>query len=290
MKRKNKKLRLKRGLSLKNNKKFFGIFIVAFSLIIIINATLAWSSYSEWVKNHIQSNPEEVAVQITEKFEQESVLAFETKTEKSVKVKNLSNRKAIIRVHFKESLLPFAIDMSDGEGNGNGSIKTVQRSGEALIDLDDVKTWNAGNLLDSGLSDGNASLYYQAVEPVVKEEIYTGEDNRGDASRPAGLNFFRWQFNTAVHALPQVAVTSPYWVFDGECFYYSQVLEGGETTAIDLLQVVVLSDVNIPNQYKFALYNIEIEAEGIEATKAGLESWTTDAAYLSMYKEDTRFD
>lgn len=289
MNRQTKKKSRKKGLSLSRNKKFFGGFAVVFSLIILINATLAWSSYSEWVKNHVQSNPEDIAVQITEKFDQGSVLSFETNTEKSVKVKNLSNRNAIIRVRFSESLLPFLMDMTDGEGSGNGNLKTVSRVNESLVDPSDTTTWKSGNLLDSDTKAGSGTLYYQATDPIILEETYTGESNRHNTSRPDGLKFFKWTFNSALHDNPQTAVASPYWVFDGEYFYYSQVVEGGETTAIDLLESVGLSDVPIPNQYKQALYDIKIEAEGVEATTAGLETWTTDSNYLSMYKEDTRF-
>ncbi|MHC5375425.1 hypothetical protein ACYSNU_16775 [Enterococcus sp. LJL120] len=289
MKRKNKKKLSWGGLSLRKNKKFFGVFVAVFSLIIIVNATLAWSSYSEWVKNHTQSNPESVAVKVTETFKQESILSFKEETEKSVKVKNLANRNAIIRVRFYESVLPFEMDMTDGEGNGNGNIKLVKDNGETKLNLDDLTTWESGNILDSGLKDGADPLYYQADSPVIINQLYTGETDRSNVSRPVALQYFSWSLNPAVHSVPQNAVSTPYWVFDGEYFYYSQVLESGETTTIDLLQSVILSNINIPNQYKQALYDIEIEAEGVEATQRGLQTWTNDGGYLTMYQEDTRF-
>jgi len=273
-------------LEFRKNKRFFGIFSSIFTLIIIISSTLAWSSYSEWVDNHVQSNAETISVKVTEKFEQESVLSFEKPTEKSVKVKNISNRNAIIRVKFNESFLPFQVDLTDGEGKGNGNLKTVKRENkEKLVTISDTTTWKEGNLLK--VDDEH---YYVATGPIILNEPYTGESNRLNATKPQVLAYFNWYFNPALYDTPQSDKITPYWVFDGEYFYYSKILEGGETTLIDLLQSVQLAkNVNIPNKYKSALYDIQIEAEGIEASRNGLEKWTTDKAYLDMYQKDERF-
>lgn len=284
----------KKGLQLRKNKKFFGGFIALFVLIILINATLAWTSYTEWIKNHTQSDPEQVTVRITEEFDPGSVLDFvpenEEGTQKSVKVKNVSSRSAIIRVRFKESLLPFEMDMTDGEGQGNANLLTVKKaSGDSLINVDDLSTWVAGNLLETTQTSGGDTLYYKATAPVIKDNIYIGEASR--ATGPEGLRFFSWTFNTALTTAPQIGVSTPYWVYNASdnYFYYSQVLEGGQTTAIDLLQMVQLAEMIVPNKYKNALYMITVDAEGVTPAKASLDTWTTDAAYLAMYREDSRF-
>lgn len=280
----------RKGLSLRENKRFFGLFTGLFVLIIIIGATLAWSSYSEWVDNHFQANPEDITVKITEKFEQNSVLSFENKVEKSVKVKNMSDRKAIIRVKFDESLLPFELNMIDGEGKGNANLKMVEKGTEKTIDKNNLDTWIKGNLFNSGLKNEETELYYVATDTILKNISYTGEANRGNSTRPFELSFFKWTYNSSLYDVPQLSVSKPYWVFDGQYFYYSKVVKGGETTDIDLLQSVTLSDVSIPNKYKNALYNIGIQAEGIEASKEGLETWTVDPSFLAMYQEDSNFN
>lgn len=279
-----------KGLSLRKNKRFFGVFTILFTLIIIVGATLAWSSYSEWVDNHLQTNPEDITVKITEKFEQNSVLSFEKETEKSVKVKNLSDRNAIIRVKFDESILPFELNMTDGEGKGNANLKMIVRDKEKVIDRTNIDTWEKGSLLDSDLKESNNELYYVATDTILKKIAYTGEADRVNSIRPSELSFFKWTFNSELYDVPQVAKSTPYWVFDGTYFYYSQVLKGGETTLIDLLQSVVLSDISIPNKYKNALYDIGIQAEGIESSKIGLEHWTSDPKFLAMYQEDSKFN
>lgn len=284
-----KKMKSRQKLFLRKNKKFYGLFFGLFAFILLIDATLSWTSYSEWVKNHTQSNPESIAVSVTEKFIQGSAISFEADTEKSVKVKNISNRKALIRVHFRESLVPFAIDTSDGEGGGNGNLKVYKKTDEAEINVNDPSGWKEGSLLSADKKDGDTPLYYKAVAPIVKDEVYTGEAKRNAPTRPASLGFFQWQMNPAVEETPKTGITTPYWVFDGEYYYYSQVLEGGETTAIDLLQAVRLANVHLPNKYKNALYNIEVEAEGVVPSESGLKTWTENEAYLSMYKEDNRF-
>lgn len=292
MRKKNKitSLYKNKGLSLRKNKRFFGIFTILFTLVIIVGATLAWSSYSEWVGNHFQTNPEDITVKITEKFEQNSVMSFEQQTEKSVKVKNMSDRKAIIRVKFDESLLPFELNMTDGEGQGNANLKTVIRNKEKIIDIKNIDTWEKGSLLDSGLKENGNELYYVATDTILKNIAYTGETNRVNSARPTELSFFNWTFNTELYDVPQVAKTTPYWVFDGTYFYYSRVLEGGETTTIDLLQSVTLSSVSIPNKYKNALYDIGIQAEGVEASTIGVQHWTSDPNFLVMYQEDSKFN
>ncbi|MGX4686991.1 hypothetical protein JNUCC83_08820 [Vagococcus sp. JNUCC 83] len=275
-------------LDIGKNKRFFGIFASIFSILIIISATLAWSSYSEWVDNHVQSDAETVTVKIIEKFKQNSVLSFSDGIEKSVKVRNMSDRNAIIRVKFSESFLPFQMDMSDGENQGNGGLKVVKRiNNEELIDIDNIETWKTGSLLSM---DDKNNGYYIASSPLIVKEPYKGEEYRSDSSRPKELSYFKWTFNPSLFNSPQTNKVTPFWVFDGQYFYYSKVLEGGETTYIDLLQSVQLVDsIDIPNKYKSALYDIHIEAEGVESSEKGVESWNLGSNFLDMYKEDARF-
>lgn len=277
---KKRKIRIK-GLSLRKNKGFFGTFAVLFSLSIIIGATLAWTSYSEWVKNHTQSNAEEIAVKVSEVFKQDSVMKFEEPVQKEVKVKNISNRKAIVRVRFTESVMPFVMDMTDGAGNGN--IKIMKRSGEDLIELQNKATWITGNLLETETQAGD---YYQAGSPIIVDHIYKGEANR--SSSPASLQYFSWAFHDDVYYVTKPGNAEPYWVLAGDYFYYSKVLKGSEETK-NLLEKVGFADVNVPNSYKRALYDIQVEAEGVGPTEAGVASWTSNTSILAMYKEDFHF-
>lgn len=286
MKRANKK-NSKKGLWLRKNKKFYGAFVGLFALVILVNATLAWSSYTEWVKNHTQSDPESIAVRITEVFQQDSVLSYTTPVEKSVKVKNISNKKAIIRVKFNESFLPFIINMEDGEEAGQ--VQTFLMTTEDEVNPNNISTWNVGNLYDSGRTDSSSNkLYYKATNTILKNVAYTGEANR--SSGPAELRYFTWTFNPDVSTTGTIPGNpTPYWVYIDGYFYYSQVVEGGNTTAIDLLQEVALANVSIPNKHKNALYDIQIDAEGVTPNSASVASWTSNASILAMYREDPNF-
>lgn len=284
---------IKKGLRLRKNKRFFGTFAVLVVLVVLISATLAWSSYTEWQKNHTQSNPEAISVSVTEEFIQGSVLSFSKDnaagTKKEVRVKNISKRNAIVRVKFLESLLPFELDMTDGKGNAN--LKVYEHKNEELINPLATHTWASGKLFGSDRQDDQGKkIYYKTAAPITKDVAYRGEAYRDSSAYPDELKFFKWTFDPAVYDEPKPAVSDPYWVFDGEYFYYSQVLEGGDTTAIDLLKSVILANVNIPNMYKYALYNIEIEAEGVNPTKTGLETWTSDSNYFEMYAQDPLFN
>lgn len=87
----------------KNKKKKVAILTAALALLMIIAGTLAATSYTEWVKNHLQSAGfEKGRVTVVENFPSHTDLSTEMK--KEVAVKNLSGTDALVRISFEEML------------------------------------------------------------------------------------------------------------------------------------------------------------------------------------------
>lgn len=270
----------------KDNRKFFGGFILIFTMIILLQATFAWSSYAEWVKNHMQTNPEAIAVQIEEKFEQESLMVYGVEVQKEVKVKNIASRPAIVRVKLREYLLPFVVDLSNGQGQGNGNLKLkFKESGDQVIEPQTVSSWMEGGLVDSGLEKDRQPLYYVAKLPI-KDQDYLFSDG----GRPSALEGIALQFHSSVKQMDQAAGTDPTWYYEEGYFYYSKVLSGGATTEIELLQAVSQMSSGLSNDYKHSLYYLDVEAYGVTPSREGLSKWTSSATVLTMLANDPNFD
>ncbi|MHC5375423.1 hypothetical protein ACYSNU_16765 [Enterococcus sp. LJL120] len=91
----------------KNGKKKTAIVASSVALLTVLAGTFAWQSYTEWVKNHLQSRGyEEGRVTIVEKFDPETPIdeAVNGEITKEVSVVNTSSTDAFIRVSFEEML------------------------------------------------------------------------------------------------------------------------------------------------------------------------------------------
>ncbi len=269
----------------KDNRQFWGSFMIIFTMIVLLQATFAWSSYAEWVKNHMQANPEAIAVQVKEKFEQNSVIFYGSQVQKEIKVRNSATRSAIVRVKLKESFLSFVIDLSNGQGQGNGNLKLRgKKNGDQEITDQHPNLWIEGGIYDSGLSEDGQPQYYIASS-LIKEHTYL----YSEGERPSALEGVALQFHPSVKPLDQGTVDTPAWYYEDGYFYYSKVLAGGETTEIELLQAVTQMSSELSNQFKHGLYYIDVEAYGVAPTRDGLTSWGSSSAVLTMFANDPNF-
>ncbi|WP_314059806.1 hypothetical protein [uncultured Vagococcus sp.] len=87
-----------------NKKKKVALILTALALLTLIMGTFAWTSYTEWVKNHMQSKGfEDGRVSIVEEFPDTEIGVGGTLTKK-VNVTNSTSTDALVRVSFEEML------------------------------------------------------------------------------------------------------------------------------------------------------------------------------------------
>lgn len=95
-----------KGKNKKNNKKKVAVASVLLALFAILAGTFAWTSYTEWVKNHMQSKGfEEGRVTVVEEFDGDKKPIDENPIiTKKVSVVNSSSADAFVRISFEEML------------------------------------------------------------------------------------------------------------------------------------------------------------------------------------------
>lgn len=92
----------------KSNKRKVAILTTLIALFAILAGTFAWKSYTEWVKNHMQSRGyEEGRVTIVENFKPQPI-DENPKITKDVKVVNTSSSDSFVRISFEEMLQKLA--------------------------------------------------------------------------------------------------------------------------------------------------------------------------------------
>lgn len=279
-----KKYFKKRLLELKESKPFVASLTLISAVCVIAAGTYAFTSYTEWVKNHFQSNGSALDVRIVEEFDEETVVP-NVVVKKEVKVRNTSSHAGLIRVKLDESFLSFAVDVTDKTGNAN--LATTDKSGTA-IDRAKTSTWKVGNTYDSNLKDSAGNkLYYTATNPSdsVSLDDVTNQAVGNPTDRNAFLSdLITIDFNSSVYfSNPTTIPSNDYWLYDATTgyFYYSKALSGDEMTDTSLInQLTAASEIS--NEYKGALYKLNVTAEGVYANEGGLTSWVTSGDVFNM--------
>lgn len=109
-----------KGRNDKNRKKKVALISALLALFAILAGTFAWTSYTEWVKNHMQSRGyEEGRVTIVEEFPEDQLIDVDGTLTKKVNVANTSSADSFIRISFEEMLNKLA---NGAEGKGYESI------------------------------------------------------------------------------------------------------------------------------------------------------------------------
>ncbi|MBO0428411.1 hypothetical protein JZO82_04485 [Vagococcus fluvialis] len=262
---------------LREDKKFFALFGALLSLVLIIGSTFAWSSYSSWVDNHMQSETGMLDVRVSETFEQDSVLLPDTIIQKEVNVRNNSDKLAVIRVKLIESTTLFELNKQTG-----ALLTKEKEAADKEVDREDTKTWEKGNLYKDNLSGDK----YYVLKDIVKDKVF---DFSGTTQRDEHLKKFNLGFSNAIKLTTDPNATDPYWVYEDGYFYYSKVLKKNETTAVDLLQTMSLLAKDQKNNMKNELYNLDITAYGVIANNESLKEWNVSSAIREMFEKDSAF-
>ncbi len=268
--RKRKKAMKKKGLRLSQNKCFFGSFALLFSFILVVGATLAWTSYAEWTKNHIQSEVTEkrLEVKIDEVFDPNWIPEITTK--KEVNVTNTGEADAKVRVSLKEVMLQFKMtydvfpraEYAKDSYNYGDVYET--KAGTETIEKEHSLTWIVGQTYKVKDTE-NKEYYYEGkkrIPTVGATEVGFNGTNREAA-------FSKWiilSFGPNVQS-NQVG-ENDFWYYSDGYFYYANILKAGEKTKTPLLKGITLSD-EFPNYMKSSLYDLIVKVEGI-STK---DSW-----------------
>lgn len=235
----------------------------------------AWTSYTDWKKNHLQSDIEKVPSIVIQgnfnKYEptKSDVLMLNQQYDKQVTVLNNGETAVFIRVSVQEHFLPFVIDTKDKTGNGHiKKFKELGNKGE--IHKQDVETWREGARLAE-----TDKIYIEGLKPHHYEVKL---DNKKRPREMEAIQLTWGRIN------PLEATDDSYWLYeenlkDGKGYYfYAKPLLPNETTEVLLKDMSVRGDA--PNAYKGALHQFNIEADAGVIDKGVFPDWnipeTTD--------------
>lgn len=276
-----------------HSKGFFACFSILLSLLLIVGSTYAWLTDSDQRVNRAAENSRKLSAILIEEFEHVYHWAPGTTKEKKVRVKNVGEMPAIVRVSFTEAFLGFDVDTTDNHRdnaaliNGNGNLKAhdFDSQNETLVDVKDLSTWEIGHVYSV-----DSSKYYiaNAKEP---EQPYDYNGTRADL-----LSAFRLNFQTAkVFDTPADTIgQTEYWYYEDGYFYYSEVLQATDDPATpqtdnlttDLLESISL-DAHYSNQYKGALYKLIPKMDAHDIGKTLIDDWSIDTSshVYEMYQD-----
>ena len=268
--RKRKKGLKKKGLRLSQNKCFFGSFALLFSFILVVGATLAWTSYAEWTKNHIQSEVTEkrLEVKVDEVFDPNWTPEIATK--KEVNVTNTGEVDAQVRVSLKEILLQFKMTYEVfpraeyAKDNYNYGDVYEAAAGSATIEKEHSLTWVVGQTYKTKDKE-NKEYYYEGQKRIpltdTTEVGFNGTNREAEISKWITLLF-------GPNVQSNQVGENDFWYYSEGYFYYSNILKSGETTRTPLLKGITLSN-EFPNYLKNSLYDLIVKVEGISSK----DSW-----------------
>lgn len=154
------------------------------------------------------------------------------KVEKRVTIRNNGQTPTLVRVSLYEFFLKFAIDTSDG--TGNGALKQVTKPSNTLIKMEDTTTWAKGNTYKV-----NGTTYFVADE-LIKNDTPSTAYKYNEARTNAALNYITLQLNTAAVFTKKekpAADKKNYWYYSNGYFYYSELLQPKEIS-VELVQSV----------------------------------------------------
>lgn len=254
----------KKGLRLSQNKLFFGSFTLLFSLVLVVGATLAWTSYAEWTKNHTQSEGTEkrLEVKVEENFDPNWTTDIETK--KEVNIANTGETDAKVRVSLKETLLQFKLTYEvyprSEYAKDNYNYGDLYEAGKdsATIEKGNSQTWIVGQKYKA-LDGKNQEHYYEGRKRFpttgATEIGFNGANRETEISKWIHINFGPYVQSNQIGG-------GDYWYYKNGYFYYSTILKPGEKTKTPLLKSLTLSS-ETPNYFKGSLYDLTVKVEGI---------------------------
>lgn len=251
------------------------------SLLLVIGSTYSWLTYSDEKINKSKANTRELSAIIEETFEPEYLWAPGITVEKNVWVKNNGQMPAIVRLSLFEYYLTFQTDVTDRTGNGNLITQSSPSATEILrYDTKTVTwedTWQPNNTLKVG-----TKTYWMADKVSKPNQAHSSEAYHYGGTRSDVLAYITPQFKSGV-----VYTTVPgsskknYWFYEDGYFYYSEVVQPGETTEI-LVEKVTASQ-QLPNRYKGLLYHLVPVMDAHDIGKSLETDWGLSGNVKAMY-------
>ncbi|MGX7264898.1 BsaA family SipW-dependent biofilm matrix protein [Enterococcus crotali] len=266
LRRKKRQQRNKKTVKV-NTKLIVAVCTFLFSGLMVLGSTYAWFVSEDSEVNHFVGS--RLAAEIVEEFEPEFEWQPGVDTKKVIQVKNTGNLPAFVRISLYEYLLTFKIDTTDQTGNGN--LATSSKEVLPTVDPKDTGSWQAA--ADAGgtyLREGKHVIAEKAIVPNVLTgtEMYKFKDSGRDKTE---LRWFQLNFPDNVYTTAPVKGTKDYWLYKDGYFYYSELLQPSEVSALVLKSVRLSS--NAPNKFKGALYQLNPLMDAHDATKGLLSTW-----------------
>lgn len=261
--KKQTKKRIPKGLRLSQNKRYYGLFTIVVTFLLIISSTFAWVSWYEWKTNHLQGDPKVKTPQVkVEGVLGAQMLTHQGKITRDIKITNTGQVPVFIRVSLAETLVTFEVDTTDQTGNGHLKEYGAIPAGGTELQSDVLSTWAVGNYL----KPANKTNYWKSVA----RDDYSYK--KGEGSRPTALLPIAWYFG-AVDPSPLPA--SGYWMYQEVngvgYYYYSDIVEVGDQTT-ELVTDTELT-AGAPNTLKGGLHQLEVSATGGEAMSGIYAEW-----------------
>ena len=253
---------------------------VLFFSVMVLGNTYSWFTSDDTVVNHFEGL--HLKAEITEEFSPELEWAPGAQVKKVVRVQNTGEIPAFVRVSLYEYLLTFKVDVTDQTGNGN--LATVPAPVSPIVNDKDVTTWTPA--ANSGGTYEHQQNYFIADQAITPDQK-TGQEMfqyQGTEREAAALKWLTLNFPENVYTIKPANATIDYWLYRDGYFYYSKLLNPGETSA-PVLNSVTLS-ASTPNKYKGALYRLVPVMDAHDATLPLLDAWkvgTTGELY-EMYE------
>ena len=257
------------------SKLLFACFSLLLSLLLIVGSTYAWITSADERVNRTDANTRKLTTVVEEDFSQVFHWAPGTTKEKNIRVRNIGEVPAIVRISLKEFFVGFETDTTDNHstGHGNGDLKEYGTPSATTIDVKNTSTWAVGNTY--GVS---ANKHYKA-DLVLVDQAYAYQGTRTAPLPTIVLNFEAGKVFYQ-NELP-TAGDSQYWYYEEGYFYYSEILYPNEVTP-NLLDSVSL-DAKYANQHKGALYKLVPEMDAHDTTRGLLSDWgLTSGDYVFM--------
>ncbi|MTD37497.1 hypothetical protein GIX45_02390 [Erwinia sp. CPCC 100877] len=268
--------------AINQNKFFLALFSVFLSLLLIVGSTYSWITYSDEYINQSKTNKKELSAVIAGNFTPDLQWRPGEKVDKNLAIKNNGQMPAVVRVSLYEFLAHFAVDLTDGSGNGN--LKIVKTASRTNLTLQDVSTWGKNNTYK--IAEGRyfivADVYKSNKNDLNTAYVYKG-------NRPfESLNYLTIQFNENDiynDSNKPIVGTKDYWYYKDGYFYYSEVLQPKQQTK-QLITSISLAK-NLPNKYKGSLYQLIPVMDAHDSTKSLLADWQigSNSYVQTIYKE-----
>lgn len=182
----------------KSKKQKVGSLAAASAVLLVVAGTFAFTSYTEWVRNHMQSaGYEKGAVNIVEVFPPGQELDANATIQKKVDVQNASGNDVIVRVSFEEMLSK----LTSGETTAGNTAYTASKSSFPVI----VNPTSHG----AGWTEvtGSITMADGTAKPASLKLFVNGNSTML-VNQASGLKYYADDINASNVVLPKAFQTS----------------------------------------------------------------------------------